>query len=126
MSQENVEIVRRFVFSVFSDRESMEEAHPDIVWSPVEASASQGHDALRATLTRWESSWDDYEWTSEEFLDLGDRVVATVHFRGRGRGSGIETEARFYEVYTVRDGKIIRMDEYTEREDALEAAGLSE
>jgi ketosteroid isomerase-like protein len=64
--------------------------------------------------------------TSEEFLDMGDRVVATLHFRGRGRGSGIETEARFYEVYTVRDGKIVRMDEYTSHAEALEAVGLRE
>ncbi len=46
---------------------------------------------------------------------MGDRVVATLHFHGRGRGSGVETDARFYEVYTVRDGKIVRMDEFTER-----------
>jgi ketosteroid isomerase-like protein len=128
MSQENVDLVRRFFATALAmgDRESMEEAHTDFVWNPVEESASQGHAAFRACLTRWESAWDDYEATPEEFLDMGDRVVATLHFRGRGRGSGIETEARFYEVYTVRDGKIVRMDEYTTRAEALEAAGLRE
>ena len=60
----------------------------------------------------------------EEFEDLGDRVVATVRLRGRGRGSGIEIDARFYDVYTLRDGKIVRMDQFTERSDALEAVWL--
>jgi hypothetical protein len=49
-----------------------------------------------------------------------------MHFHGRGRGSGVETDARFYGVYTVRDAKIVRMDEFTERSEALEAAGLRE
>ena len=87
---------------------------------------TQGHDAVRASLARWKGEWDDYEVMPEEFVDSGDRVVATVHLRGRGRGSGVEIDARFYEVYTLRDGKIVRMDQFTERSEALEAAGLRE
>ena len=41
-------------------------------------------------------------------------------------GSGIEVDAVFHEVYTLRDGKIVRYDEFTERSEALEAAGPSE
>jgi ketosteroid isomerase-like protein len=109
-----------------SDPEDMTEAHPDIVWNPVDEAASQGHNAVRASIARWESEWDEYEVTPEEFVDMGDRVVVTLHFRGRGRGSGIEIDARFHEDYTVRDDKIVRMDEFAERSEALEAAGLSE
>ena len=104
----------------------MSDLDPDMAWNPVDEAASQGHDGVRAALARWEGEWDEYEATAEEFVDMGDRVVATLHFHGRGRGSGVETDARFYEVYTVRDGKIVRMDEFTERSEALEAAGLSE
>jgi ketosteroid isomerase-like protein len=50
----------------------------------------------------------------------------TVRFHGRGRASGVEVETRFYEVYTLRDGKVLRIDEYEHRAEALEAAGLSE
>jgi len=32
----------------------------------------------------------------------------------------------FYEVYTLRDGKVVRIGEHEHRADALEAAGLSE
>jgi ketosteroid isomerase-like protein len=64
--------------------------------------------------------------TVEETIDAGDRVVLSAHHRGRGRGSGIKVDARFYEVYTLREGKIVRVDEFTERAEALEAAGLRE
>jgi ketosteroid isomerase-like protein len=75
----------------------------------VEESAAQGHDAVRASTARWKSEWDDDELIPEEFADGGDRVVATVRFRARGRGSGIEVDARLYDVFTLHDGKIVRM-----------------
>ena len=64
--------------------------------------------------------------TAEEFIDAGDRVLVTEHHRGRGRGSGIEVDTRLYSVYTVCDGKVVRMDQFTDRPEALEAAGLRE
>jgi ketosteroid isomerase-like protein len=123
MSQENVEIVRRFLI-VHVD-EALAHADPGIVWNPVEEASGQGHDAVRASLVRWKSEWDDYELIPEEFADIGDRVIATVRLRGRGRVSGIEVDARFYDVYTLRDRKIVRMDQFTEQAEALEAVRTS-
>ena len=117
-----MEVVRRFL--LLEVEEALALADPDIVWNPAEESASQGHDAVRASLVRWKGEWDDYEVRPEEFEHLGDRVVAAVCLRGRGRASGIEVDALFYDVYTIRDGKIVRMDQFTQRSEALEAAGL--
>jgi ketosteroid isomerase-like protein len=128
MSEENVEVVRR-VFEAYVGgdlEESLKYTDPDVVWNPVEEAPRRGHDAVRSNMERWESDWEDLETTPEEFIDAGDAVLVTVHFAGRGRGSGIEVDARLYEVYRLRDGKIVRMDEFTERSEALEAAGLSE
>jgi ketosteroid isomerase-like protein len=122
VSQQNVEIVHRFL-SVGVD-EAMSDADPDIVWNPIEELPTQGHAAVRASLEHWKAEWDDYEVRPEELLDMGDHVVATVRLRGRGRGSGVEIEACFYDVYTLRDGKIVRMDQFTDRSDALAAVGL--
>jgi ketosteroid isomerase-like protein len=124
MSQQNVEIVRRFL-RVDVD-EALTYAGPDIVWNPIEEFPTQGHDAVRASLARWKAEWHDYKVMPEEFVDMGDRVVVTVRLRGRGRGSGVEIDARFYDVYTLRDGKIVRMDQFTQRSEALEAVGLRE
>lgn len=124
MSSENVEIVRRFVLGDFP--EALEHVDPDIVWNPVEESPTQGPEAVRASTERWKREWDDYELTLEDFEDMGDRVLATVRFRARGRGSGIVVGACLYDLFTLRDGKIVRMDQFAERAEALEAAGTAE
>jgi ketosteroid isomerase-like protein len=123
MSKENVEIVLRFL-SVGVD-EALADADPDIVWNPIEELPTQGHEAVRRSLAHWKAEWDNYEVRPEELVDMGDSVVATVRLRGRGRGSGVEIEACFFDVYTLRDGKIVRMDQFTERSDALAAVRLS-
>jgi ketosteroid isomerase-like protein len=119
-----VEIVRRFLVGDFD--EALTHADPGIVWNPVEESSSQGHDAVRASTARWAGEWDDYELIPEEFADMGDRIVVTVRFRGRGRASGIEIDDRLYEVHTLRNGKIVRMDQFAERSEALAAAQRSD
>jgi ketosteroid isomerase-like protein len=124
MSLENVEIVRRFLSGDVDA--AMPYTDPDVVWNPIEELPTQGREAVRAAIADWRAEWADYRVMPEEFVDIGDSVVATVRLRGRGRGSGIEIDARFYDVYTLRDGKIVRMDQFTERSEALEAVGSAE
>ena len=129
MSQENVEIVRRAFQYLASGRggsEVLASFDPNVVMKPVETGATHGVNAIRDNFERWQSTFDELEVTVEEITGAGDRVVHSAHWRGRGSGSGVKVDARYYEVYTLRDGKIIRVAEYTERADALEAAGLSE
>lgn len=128
MSRQNVEIVGR-IFEAFGRGDvegALTYADPDIVWNPAEEAPTHGRDAARASIERWGSAWEVLKAIPEEFIDAGDRVVVTVHFWGRGRGSGIEVDARGYEVSTLRDGRVVRMDEFAERSGALEAAGLRE
>jgi ketosteroid isomerase-like protein len=44
----------------------------------------------------------------------------------RARGAGVRVEQRLYEVYTLRTGRILRVDEFSDRAEALEAVGLRE
>jgi ketosteroid isomerase-like protein len=57
---------------------------------------------------------------------MGDRVLATVRLRARGRGSGVEIDALFYDLYTLDGGKIVRMDQFTQRSEALAAVSSVE
>jgi ketosteroid isomerase-like protein len=128
MSQENVEIVRRSIeaYARGDLDAALADSHPDVVWNPFEEPPMQGSAAIRTYLARWEETWDDYEFRAEDYVDAGDRVLVTMHFRGRGKASGIETEARTYHVYTLRDGKTVSMVEFLDRDQAVPAAGLSE
>ena len=128
MSQENVQIVRRaFAYEIYGvgDRAEAEAVFdPDVVINPTEEGPSYGLDAIRDNFEHWKGAWKELEVTTEEFIDAGDRVLVAVHHRGRGRESGIEVDGRFYLVYSLRNGKVARSDEYADRADALEAAGL--
>jgi ketosteroid isomerase-like protein len=130
VSEENVEIVRRAVAFEFSGRGDRAEAEaifdPGFVMNPIEEGPSYGLDAIRDNIEHWKTAWEELEVTAEEFIDTGDHVLVTLHHRGRGRGSGIEVDTRFYELYSVSDGKVVRVDEFSERDKALEAAGLRE
>jgi ketosteroid isomerase-like protein len=41
--------------------------------------------------------------------------------RARGKASGLEIQERFYQLFTLRDGKVVRFEEYSEAADALKA-----
>jgi ketosteroid isomerase-like protein len=128
MSKENVDVVRQ-AFEAYTNRgakAAREFLHPEVVWNAADEEPSHGLDEVAGYMGRWEGEWEDLRTSAEEFIDAGERVFVTVHFWGRGKASGIEIDARLYEVYIVRAGKIIRMDEYSDRSRALEAAGLSE
>jgi ketosteroid isomerase-like protein len=114
MSQEDVEIVREL-------------SDPYVVLVSLEEGPLYGPDAVRANYTRWMEAWEEVpETTVEEVIGAGDHVVVIACFRGRGPSSGVRVAERLYEVYTLRNGRILRVDEFSDRAAALEAAGLRE
>ena len=68
------------------------------------------------------------DWRSEveEFRDLGDRVLIFARHHARGRASGAQVTSQNAYLYTVRGGKVSQIDVWADRDEALEAAGLSE
>jgi ketosteroid isomerase-like protein len=73
----------------------------------------------------WIEPWEDLEveWTLERAP--GDRVLAEVWMRGRGRGSGAPVEMHFGQVWTFREGRARRMVMHLDAADARRDAGLS-
>jgi ketosteroid isomerase-like protein len=134
MSEENVEIVRKSieVFNRDGLDASLEYSADDIEHRAVEGAIDdrgpmRGKEAVRAYIQDWLDTFDDFKTEAVEFIAVGDdQVVAVVRLSGRAKASGIETDLTFAVLYTVRDGKLARGREYETREEALEAAGLSE
>jgi ketosteroid isomerase-like protein len=62
---------------------------------------------------------------AEEFLDVGEHVVAFIRQKTTGRGSGVALEREDAMVFEFRDGKIARLDYYNSREQALKSVGLA-
>jgi ketosteroid isomerase-like protein len=130
MSEENVEMVRHS-FEAFArgDFETAFAAHaPDIEWhTAVDEPDSQtyrGIEGLRQFVVDISELWLDRFGGGqrfEDFIDLGDWVVVPWTARFRGTMSGAEVPVQ--ETYAVQlsRGKIVRVDEYRTREEALEA-----
>ena len=86
----------------------------------------RGRDAYRSFLQRSFDVWAEFRVEVEELLDGGDAVVALVRSVAVGQGSGVEVEERIAHVAWLRDGTPYRIKVFTDRERALEAAGLRE
>ncbi|HEY2600791.1 MAG TPA: nuclear transport factor 2 family protein [Thermoleophilaceae bacterium] len=85
-----------------------------------------GRDAMRRYVADWVETLDDFDFTPEEIIDAGDGVfVAVIRFSGRVRGSENTVQQHMAVVWTFRDGKMVRGREYSTRDEALRAAGLS-
>jgi ketosteroid isomerase-like protein len=90
-----------------------------------EAGVFTGPEAVRRYFEQFIESFDEFTFEAEDFIDLGDdRVLILFRLRTRGKGSGANVEARPGWIYTIRDGKAMRIEAYLERADALAAAGL--
>ncbi len=131
MSQENVELVRRIYdrwscgdFSVGTELLAAGfewQQHPEAV----EPGAHRGA-AIGGALKKIFEVYDDFRIEPEEYLDAGDMVVVVARNRATVRGSTMEVDQRFAFAWTVRAGRLARLEVYADRAEALEAAGLRE
>jgi len=129
MAQDNVELVRRGVASVDDFWEMLDEY---VVWDlrawpmPDLDPVHVGRDAVIKASTHYWGTWDDYDVEAEEVLEAGPGVVVILRERGRGKGSGAPFDQLHPQLWTFRNGRIIRWESFPTRADAVEAAGLSD
>jgi len=76
---------------------------------------------------REEGPWEELSFQPERFVDVDDeRVLVLVLVHARGKGSGVPVELRSAHEFTIRDGVLVRFKVYGDRDEALEATGLSQ
>ncbi|MBN1528473.1 MAG: nuclear transport factor 2 family protein [Thermoleophilaceae bacterium] len=102
--------------------------HPDIEWVPitVEGTVFHGKAGVRQWVDQHFGFWETFELHPEEVLDAGPgRLLVLGSWRAKGRGSGLGFEKRPAGwLLDFRDGKVVRMETFTEIQAAMEAAGL--
>ncbi len=128
MSQENVEVVRRWVDKVNAGETPRHRA--SLFASRLDFRDELGElgnrDDLRAYLESWRSALSGLHVDFEQVTDLGDTLLLEINQAGYGAASGIDVEQRFTWVMTFKDGRCVRWHIYADHAEALEAVGLSE
>jgi hypothetical protein len=80
-----------------------------------------GYEEIRQRLETQLEVFDEFAIEPEEFHEKGDLVAVPVRQRARGGASGVEVEIRIGHLWTVRDGRIARLDVFGARDDAVRA-----
>jgi ketosteroid isomerase-like protein len=130
MSQDNVEAIRRGYEHFRATGEPIWEDMAETLEVRDHQSPDQGeyfgHAGWRRWIEDWSAAWNDWNVEVEEILDAGDdSVLVLIHHTARGHSSGLDLDSHDGILYGFRDGKIVKVDYYTGRERALDAAGLS-
>jgi ketosteroid isomerase-like protein len=138
MSKENVEVVARLydaiarrdldgVLALYATEVEFDASRHPLTRLIGGRRIYMGHEGLREFFRERREALADAEDTCDELIDAGDHVIVVGTIRGRGRASGIEVELKGGAgLWTIRDGKVVRVAFFPTRAEALKAAGLSE
>lgn len=130
MAEQNVERVRR-AFDAFT-RGDLETAFEFIDptfevndrVTPEANPTERGPDALIKNAGQVREAFGDISWEPREILDLGDRVLVRVHMSAKGKHTSLPIEEDVGHVYTLIDGKAVKLDIFRTWQEAREAADV--
>jgi ketosteroid isomerase-like protein len=133
MSGQSVEVVRQLV-GAFNRRDLAAMTQwfaPEVEWEPVgpaavERALYRGRDEVSSAFAAAWETWEVFHVEESEVRDPGDSVVWLGHARMRGATSHVEFDQAFALHFLVRGVKVVRFRGFLTRQEALEAAGLSE
>ena len=134
MSQENVEIVRRWI-DFYNQRDTdglIQLTSPDYEMKSVFAGVESGG-IFRGYagfpfeyFSTIDDAYEEFKLDAEDFIDVGAAVLMVANIAWRGRESGAEGRSPLYAVFWLRAGKVFREESFSDRAEAVEAVGLSE
>jgi hypothetical protein len=134
MSQENVEVVRRWLAALSASPQEARAAIPefwddDVDYYPVrkfpEAQPCHNLEEFGQFLTRYMDAFSRNEWAIQEVIEVGDdRVLVCENLRAEGRGSGVKLEGDLYQCFWLRHGRFFRVEDHLTLSGALHALGL--
>jgi hypothetical protein len=152
VSQENIELAKRFYPGTFDVAQLIEQpqllagfealVEPDfemvgeaLGMEAYAIDAATPDDITRRTargldgfVDMWRTflaAWQSWVITATEFVDVDDtRVLVLLDIRGRSKTHGVEIPIDSANVLTFRTGRLVRLELFTNRDAAYEAAGL--
>jgi ketosteroid isomerase-like protein len=132
--ERNVEIVRR-IYAGWADgdmRAAVDLFDPEAVFESFMPDSSErvvcrSPEEIKGFMREWFATWSEYRILGDEFLEVGsDQVLVLGRQAGIGTQSGVAVEGPHHSVWTFENGRVVRLVVETDRQRALEAAGLSE
>ena len=128
MSQENVERVRAgFAAHNRGDMDALVEFYdPEVVFETLLLGTHHGNEAIRVIYEENRKTLSGYDVVPVELIDAGDKVVAVAQTVGAGTVSEIAVDDRFAFVFTFKGERCVREQAFRNKQEALEAVGLSE
>jgi ketosteroid isomerase-like protein len=137
MSQENFEVMRRAFEQWQRGGETLEAIPIELYAEDVEWDQSAyplvdfpdrgvGRDSLFDAMATYFSGWTSYRAEATEIIDAGENVITVLHEKGGIGDSNVFVERDLFQVWTLRDGLVVKYRTFQTRQEALEAAGLRE
>ena len=133
MSLENVELVRRMcdAFVVGELERALDVLDPEVEWRGTiggleEGSVFHGRTEVLEAYSAREQAWESHSAEVQRLIDAGDRVVVFWREKARGRSSRAEVTTDTAAICTVRSDRVVCVQPYMDRSEALKAVGLEE
>jgi ketosteroid isomerase-like protein len=103
-----------------------EEAEFDATGRVFDRAVYRGHEEIRQYFAQLREIWERQVLEPQDFVEIDDKIVVPVRITTIGKGSGVKTTSDAAHVWTIRAGKVVRLQIFQSREEALEATRLSE
>jgi ketosteroid isomerase-like protein len=129
VSRENLEIVQRG-FDAFNEtgvEGILPFIHPEFEATTPPNLASEpdtyrGHDGIRRWFDSFDEVMEEIRWDADGYQQVGDQVVVEFTLRARGKTTGLDFGQEAVMVWSLRDGKAIRVELFETLDEALAAA----
>jgi ketosteroid isomerase-like protein len=93
---------------------------------PEGSPSERGVEALVANTARVREVFGDATWEPREIVELGDRILVRVHFEGSGQSTRLQTDTDVGQIFTLRNGRAVKLDVFRSWSEARAAAGLED
>jgi ketosteroid isomerase-like protein len=128
---EPIELERvRGVYAAFNEARAPDSElfDPELEWHNAPelpgATVHRGLDAMRADINQQMEAWEERRFEPVELMDAGEHVIVFLNLDAKGKASGVPVHIELAHVLTFRDEKVVRVQAFIDREQALAAAGL--